>query len=205
MFQSLIVLDDVLPDAMRVRDAALKLDYPEPGPGAHYPGRNSATSLRLPELDAQISAIVGETLVPGTPDHGRFRITRAGEQSDLDIHVDQCHWSGIFYLTRPEDCQGGTDFFRHKGTGADHAPYSQKHLSDWGFASYREFVERVSKPHSRDRSQWDHLMRVPMKFNRLVLFRPWLWHTAGPAFGDCPENARLIYLMFFNSEGPLRT
>ena len=40
-------------------------------------------------------------------------------------------------------------------------------------------------------------MQVPMRFNRLVLLRPWLWHTAGPAFGDRPENARLVYLMFF--------
>lgn len=204
MFQSLIVLDDVLPNARQLRETALGLDYPEPGPDEHYPGRNSARPLRLPELESRIESIVGERLAPGTPDHGKFRITLGSDSSDTDVHVDECHWSGIYYLSRPEDCQGGTDFFRHKGTGADHAPYSQKHLSDWGFASYREFVERVSKPHSKDRSQWEHLMRVPMKFNRLILFRPWLWHTAGPAFGDRPENARLIYLMFMNSDGPQR-
>ena len=44
-------------------------------------------------------------------------------------------------------------------------------------------------------------MRVPMRFNRLVLLRPWLWHTAGEAFGDSLENGRLIYLMFFASAG----
>jgi hypothetical protein len=32
-----------------------------------------------------------------------------------------------------------------------------------------------------------------------VLLRPWLWHTAGPGFGDAPENGRLVYLMFFQS------
>jgi hypothetical protein len=37
-----------------------------------------------------------------------------------------------------------------------------------------------------------------MRFNRLLLLRPWLFHTAGPGFGDKPENARLVYLMFFN-------
>ncbi|MDV3433907.1 hypothetical protein R1H25_00430 [Stenotrophomonas sp. C2852] len=40
-------------------------------------------------------------------------------------------------------------------------------------------------------------MRIPMRFNRLLLLRPWFWHTAGPAFGDRPENGRLVYLMFF--------
>jgi hypothetical protein len=27
-------------------------------------------------------------------------------------------------------------------------------------------------------------VQVPMRFNRLLLLRLWLWHTAGPAFGD---------------------
>ena len=40
-------------------------------------------------------------------------------------------------------------------------------------------------------------MSVPMRFNRLVLLRPWLWHTAGAGFGDRLENGRLVYLMFF--------
>jgi hypothetical protein len=40
-------------------------------------------------------------------------------------------------------------------------------------------------------------MRVPMRFNRLLLLRPWFWHTAGPGFGDNLDNGRLVYLMFF--------
>lgn len=40
-------------------------------------------------------------------------------------------------------------------------------------------------------------MRVPRRFNRLVMLWPWLWHTVGPAFGDRLENRRLVYLMFF--------
>ena len=77
-------------------------------------------------------------------------------------------------------------------------------MKKWGYESYSDFVEKVSKPHSKDPSQWERVMRVPMKYNRLILFRPWLWHTAGPAFGDSIENGRLIYLLFFKSEGPLR-
>jgi hypothetical protein len=39
-----------------------------------------------------------------------------------------------------------------------------------------------------------------MKFNRLILFRPWLWHNAGEGFGERMENARLVYLIFFDAE-----
>lgn len=52
---------------------------------------------------------------------------------------------------------------------------------------------------SLDDSAWETVMTVPMRFNRLVLLRPWLWHTAGPGFGDRPENGRLVYLLFFKS------
>jgi hypothetical protein len=48
-----------------------------------------------------------------------------------------------------------------------------------------------------DRSKWELSMTVPMRFNRLVLLRPWLWHTSGPGFGDSVENGRLVYVMFF--------
>jgi len=48
-----------------------------------------------------------------------------------------------------------------------------------------------------DESAWETTMTVPMRFNRLVLLRPWLWHTAGRGFGDSLENGRLVYLMFF--------
>ena len=49
----------------------------------------------------------------------------------------------------------------------------------------------------KDESAWETTMTVPMRFNRLLLLRPWLWHTAGPGFGDSRENGRLVYLMFF--------
>ena len=58
---------------------------------------------------------------------------------------------------------------------------------------HRDIIERDSN----DDSQWEMTMRIPMRFNRLILLRPWFWHTAGPAFGDRPENGRLVYLMFF--------
>lgn len=47
-------------------------------------------------------------------------------------------------------------------------------------------------------------MTVPMRFNRLVLLRPWLWHTASPGFGDSMETGRLVYLLFWNVERAIR-
>ena len=49
----------------------------------------------------------------------------------------------------------------------------------------------------RKRSAWEKTMSVPMRFNRLILLRPWLFHSSGPGFGSSVANGRLIYVMFF--------
>ena len=40
-------------------------------------------------------------------------------------------------------------------------------------------------------------MTVPMRFNRLILFSPWMFHNSGMAFGKTPQDGRLVNLMFF--------
>ncbi|MGH8191496.1 MAG: hypothetical protein ACREP2_08635 [Rhodanobacteraceae bacterium] len=60
-------------------------------------------------------------------------------------------------------------------------------------AMYADIIEKGSN----DDSKWELTMQVPMRYNRRVLLRPWLWHNAGQGFGDSLENGRLVYLMFF--------
>ena len=199
MQRTLIVIDEFMDNAEQIRDAALKLDFPQPPPEAYYSGRNSAQRVNLQGVAEQASRVTGEPLepVPGTG-HGKFRLTLDGDEGRGDIHIDpQCDWSGIFYLSRPVDCRGGTEFFRHKPTNMERAPLTTAELAQAGLRTFDDVVEKIVKPDSRDRSKWESTMLVPMKFNRLILFRPWFWHGAGPGFGDRIENGRLIYLLFF--------
>ena len=196
---SLIIVDDFLgpADAKGLREAALGLTYPEQQ-GA-FPGRNSVERMEIGGLTEAVSQLVGEPLkpMPPTQSHAKFRITLAGDVGRAKVHVDSSHWSGILYLSRPEDCRGGTEFFRHLPTNSERAPYDDAELAAMGYHSRHEMFRDVIDRDGTDDSKWEMTMRVPMRFNRLVLLRPWLWHTAGPAFGDRPENGRLVYLMFF--------
>jgi hypothetical protein len=194
---SLIVVDDFMLDAHAVRDAALRLTYPDLQ-GA-FPGRNSLQRLTIDGLEEQVSRIVGEPLVPISPlqSHAKCRITLAADVGRAKVHIDQAFWSGILYLSRPEDCRGGTEFFRHRRTNTDRAPVSVEELNAMGYATMDELHADIIERDSVDDSAWEMTMQVPMRFNRLVLLRPWLWHTAGEAFGDSMENGRLVYLMFF--------
>jgi hypothetical protein len=198
MRTSLIVVDDFLDNAEGLREAALGLTYPEQE-GA-FPGRNSQERINVAGLDDVVSQLVGEKLRPlNGLSHHKSRLTLAADKGRARVHIDPSYWSGILYLSRPEDCQGGTDFFRHLPTGTERAPVDAAELRALGYESYEEMHTGIIEQDSLDESKWECVMRVPMRFNRLVLLRPWLWHTAGPAFGDRPENARLVFLLFYGA------
>ena len=197
MTTSLIVVDDFLSTADAVREAALKLTYPDLQ-GA-FPGRNSLERIEMGGLAGHVSQLTGERLQPLSPpgSHAKCRITMASDTGRGKVHVDPGYWSGILYLSRPQDCSGGTDFFRHRRTNTDRRPMTPEEVAAMGYASYEESHQDIIERDGLDDRAWEHSMTVPMRFNRLVLLRPWLWHTAGPGFGDNMDNSRLVYLMFF--------
>ena len=199
MPSSLLIVDDFLEEPAAFRAQALRLTYPEQN-GA-FPGRNSLERLVIPGLDEEVSRLLAEPLSPISQglSHAKCRVTRAEDKGRARVHTDPSHWSGILYLSRPEDCRGGTQFFRHIRTGSDRAPVTAAELATMGYASQDEAHQDIIETDSLDESAWEPTMEVPMRFNRLLLLRPWLWHTAGPAFGDRIDNARLVYLMFFQA------
>ena len=196
---SIVVVDDFLAKADALRAAALSLTYPDLK--GNFPGRNSLERIEIGGLAQTASRLVGEPLKPIEPmrSHAKFRVALASDVGRAQVHIDDAHWSGILYLSRPEDCCGGTEFFRHKASGTDRAPLDQAEAKAMGFASPGEAAQQILAQDGLDSDKWEPTMQVSMRFNRLVLLRPWLWHTAGPTFGDRLENGRLVYLMFFAS------
>ena len=202
MTASLIVIDDFLGNPYEIRDIALGLDYPDPGERTAYAGRNSSQRLRIDGLEAEISRIVAEKVEANRDSmHATCRITLAGATGQNTVHVDPGQWSGTLYLTLPEYCTGGTDFFRHLPTGTDGVPITPAEQAATGIFSFRDVFDRILGPDANDSTKWERVLRIPMRFNRLVLFRPWLWHSGGPGFGTSLENGRLVYLMFFLAAG----
>lgn len=197
MVPAVLVFDDFLPNVEAVRARALALNYTV---GGRYPGLNSSEKISIPNLDQIISAIMGRAVhAPWTADfsHGNCRLALAADDKPGRIHIDPSQLSGILYLSRPEDCRGGTEFYRHIRTGTDRLPMDIKSLNAIGYSSYEVLQHDILDKDALDRSKWERTMTVPMRFNRLVLLQPHYWHTSGPGFGDSVENGRLIYVMFF--------
>lgn len=200
---SIIVWDDFLeqPSALGVRDSALTANYPTVEEKSYFPGRNSEKHYVIPGLTEHMARVTGQTLTPtrGTA-HGAFRVCLAGEKGGGGVHIDPAHWSGVFYLSLDEHCQGGTDFYRHLPSNTTRAPVYKEDWAVWNLDSSERLWNEVIYPHTNDPTKWAVWQHIPMKFNRLILFRPWLWHNAGEGFGDRIENARLVYLIFFDAQ-----
>jgi hypothetical protein len=193
----LLVIDDFLKNADAVREEALGLTYSVPG---RFPGLNSVEKIRVGGLEQVISALVHQPVhAPWGPDYSHMscRLSLASDDKPARIHIDESDWTGVLYLSRPEDCRGGTEFYRHIPTGTDRVPMDLQSLNQVGFASYKEMEQQILEQDAFDRSKWELTVSVPARFNRLVLVQPHYWHTAGPGFGDSVENGRLVYLMFF--------
>jgi Family of unknown function (DUF6445) len=196
---SLLIVDDFLDNAQELREAGLRLQYPVVQ--GNYPGRNSAQAVQLEGLEEEVSRLVGEPLIPAPGQaHGKFRISLAGDVGKARVHVDASHWSGILYLSRPEDCRGGTEFFRHIPSHTDRGAYNDAEAQAMSYPTAKQMMADILED-TLDESRWELTMRVPMRFNRLVLLRPWLWHSAGENFGSTMQDGRLVYLMFFASPG----
>ena len=206
MYSSLIIIDDFLADPDEIRQAALSLEYRKPNEQKNYPGRNSTQRLNYPGLDEIVSELTGEKVVGSAERnaHGHCRVSLAGddEARKYFVHVDLgVVWSGLLYLTLPEHCRGGTEFYRHVETDADRAPIYPHELAAAGVEYYGEAADKIVQKDSNDRTKWEHTSTIPMRYNRLVLLRPWFYHTAGPSFGTSMENGRLVQLFFFDGVG----
>lgn len=196
-----IIVDNFLSaeTALALRDKALKLNYPNHTDKQPYPGNNAEQAINLDGIEQMIAKLVGcnVTAAQGTS-HAKPRLALAGEKGTGGVHIDFCHWSAILYLNLPEHCQGGTRFYHHKQTNMDHAPITEQALKQAGLDNFDQILTDIIDAQGNDPEAWQHMMTVPMKFNRLVLFRPWLYHDAGESFGNNKNNGRLIYPMFFH-------
>jgi hypothetical protein len=168
MVMSLIVIDDFLAEPELLRQRALGLKYENAG---------------IDGLAEEVSFIVHERVCEPDPpqSHAKCRLTLASDNEPGRIHVDPSFWSGILYLSRPEHCHGGTEFYRHIPTGTDEVPRTIEEVNALGYASSSEMSHQILEGDGGDRSKWEHRMTVPMRFNRLdvLLQAGRVWSSSG--------------------------
>lgn len=206
MRRSIIITDDFHDDPQEVRDYAISATYSR-DPENTYPGKNSTTGFQEDLLKSKIETILQRPIKPSNP-FGYFRYswdTADQENSKLQkVHVDNgWEFGGVCYLSTPEQLKAnpdsGTLFARHKKLKIDATPRTKEEAEIFGYTHYDELRQSIIYGDGLDLDKWDCYAKVLPKFNRLVLFRSWMYHSHHINFGiKDPAQSRLVQLFFFN-------
>ena len=202
MKQKIIVVDDFYENPDEVRKCGLLNEYPDPGDDYTYPGKNSKGEYYNDEVHNKFERIVKGGLIPAEQ-NGYFRISLEDDKHKQDVHVDPAwEWGGVIYLNTPDQCidEGGTSFWRHNTLHMEMCPKNDKQAQFYGWPSYKEAWWTNVYGDGQQREKWTRYMLCPMRYNRLVLFRTYLWHSHNYNFGTDINNGRLVQLFFFNEK-----
>lgn len=202
--KNIIVIDNFYKDPWAVRDYALtKAKYLSADQlNPDFAGTESLKGIYSDDVIKKLEVAIGQSIEvnPKNFAFGVFAKTFARDGTKKEVHVDASDWTALLYLSRPEDCQGGTVFFENKKLGWNEIP-NEDILHSCGYGSRENFVNGDLKDWGKDFSKWHISARVGMKFNRLVLFRAGtLFHAAEGYFGNTDENCRLLQLFFFKTK-----
>ena len=192
MKTSFIVIDDFYDDPYEVREAAL---------ASSHQSRGELKRCLVEGLDERISRLMHEPVVASqSTAHGEFRHATLGgdERTRLEAHWDgECYWSGLVYLSLPEHRRGGAGFYRHIELSSVQVPISNGDVNRYRASDCATFTESVVRRDGIDASNRENQMTIPLRFNRCVLFRPWVWHMLESSFGDGPVNGALVQMFVF--------
>jgi hypothetical protein len=200
---NIVIIDDFYDNPYEVRQYALSLDYPEPHDKYTYPGKNSDGEYYSEEIHSTIENRLGNYFdYPKQKGQaGYFRLSPESSSFQQDIHVDPI-WNigGVLFLNPPNQCEpdAGTSFWIHNRLQIESVPKTSEEGRLLGYTTYDDVRRELIYGDGLDRSKWTCYCKVPYKFNRLVLFDPFLWHSHGANFGTTKENSRLVQLFFLN-------
>lgn len=201
--KNLIILDDFYENPDAIRNIALNSKYLKFKEDQNYPGYESIQPFYAEEHAKRFESLIDKPIYtdPDRYVYGKFRYSPSGAKSYSDVHIDSPHWSAMIYLSLDKDCKGGLGLYRHKETGIFEVPSSQQEFEELGYKGFFDFDAKIVRPDTFDPDAWELVELIPIKYNRLVLFKgSTYFHSITEKFGDNIENARLTHSFFFNEK-----
>jgi hypothetical protein len=193
------IVNDFYTNPDLIRNYAISMQRESESKG-NYAGVMTDNSFLTQEHIDIIGQLVGHKVSPNSPFTGKFRFTKKNDKYNQDIHFDTEYngaWAGLVYLTPNIEDKEGTIFWKHKRTGLESIPRKFEEINQYGWKDIPDLATFLNTE-GIDHSYWVKTLTIPYRYNRLVLFRPWMFHSPGPAFGDKIEDCRLIQTFFWS-------
>jgi hypothetical protein len=187
--------EDFLPNAEAYRDflAAQEFYNIRHSDGEIYKHVNVRPPSEIrPHLEAGLKK-------PVTIDLCLARMNFADELPNNAIHTDESFspFAYILYLSRPQDCKGGTAFWIHRKYQWLGFPTDGDVLKT---GKSKKRIYEMLREDMQNADAWEQVHFAEMKFNKCICFPCSQWHSRWPfeAFGNSKETARLINVGFFD-------
>lgn len=197
-----IIVDDFYTDPDKLVSIARDSLREEDSPDGGYAGVMTTESYLTEQHRDIFQKLTFEPSInTSTNANGRLRFTRANDSYQFHIHYDvekQTRWAGVVYLSKEHPKTDGTNFWRHLETGLEVAPNTVEGFAEYGWKDFHD-LKKFLETEGIDESRWEKTLTIPYKYNRLVLFRPWLLHSPGHAFGDSLDNCRIVQTLFLGN------
>ncbi len=198
---SIVIIDDFLDNIDDFRRVANTLEYSEKSPTKKYIS-HSNKRVKLPLLEERISQILQEPVsAVREKGHGIFQLTNGHNNTDFSASIGSTTWMGVLNLNSSEQCNSQLNFLRHKASNTERALLEKEDLNTLQVSNIEAANKIFSDIINQDMNtaeKWDAVMQVPITYNRLLLFRPWLWHQHVATSGSSSTTAALDYLLFFD-------
>lgn len=194
MKHSLVVVDDFMPDPEAIRrDVLASVFKTEKGPdGFLYSGISRYRDERIFE---RLAAAMENQIVVRM---AFWRLDLAGEIPHSFCHADDniAHFAALLYINTPEQCHGGTAFWKHQN-GETEMP-SDEWLRDRDI-DVDAFKQQMNADW-KNPDCWEFHGFVGMAFNRCAIYPTARFHSRVPAeaFGTGPVDGRLVGVIFFD-------
>jgi hypothetical protein len=199
--EDVLIIDDFYTKPERIRELALNAEYNHFKDLSNFPGAESKKSFFSANHVKRFEELLNRRVYfdPDKYIFGKFRFATHQDEARTCVHLDwNVDWTAVIYLSLTEHCRGGLGLFKHRETGLTKLPTSEELLT-YNCTSVSEFDKRYIIPVTKDLSKWELIIEIPIKFNRLVLFRGSnYFHGITEQFGDSLENSRLTQNFFFN-------
>jgi len=194
-----------------VRSYALSLPYEEAKTSeekTYYKGLLTTPYHQFAQFGSELIAEALRRVIYWNSPNGEFRILIKNQDTNelgrTWIHYDSmvARYAAIVYLNPPDQCQGGTSFYRHRELGWDYLPDPQstemlQALQQTGLR-WDQILEKLKDEGFDIEEKWEHVIHVPMRFNRCVIFDGRQFHARTGSFGTSLTDGRLTQNFFFD-------
>ena len=174
----------------------LPIKHNNRNPDIVFPGPTGKFPILLPELDYLVGYVIQkctdfknidpknvESLYQLNAIYSDVEVKRASIQP----HVDTTLYGTVLYLNPEEDIQGGTSFFSHSSTGLTnmehvHKPFKRTeeywNLREWTYDFMKKSEEKIDCDSLLMEDVWEEEHHIKMKYNRMIIFPSYMWHSA---------------------------